>query len=95
MALAGAQVTARGLAADSFAVTLRLGTERGYVLGLPRHAPVPCRESAAWPPRASVLPLVDTRPHAVLRRGAAALEVEWDGALRPAEAGDTVQAGLP
>ena len=92
VALAGRDVTARGLAADSFEVALRLETERGYVLGLPRQALVPCRESAAWPPRAVVVPLVDARPYAVLRRGAPALAVEWDGAVRPAEAGDTARA---
>lgn len=86
----GTPLIARGLAVDSFAVALRLGTERGYVLGLPRHNPVPCRESGRWPPGASVLALVDTRPHAVLRRGAPALAVEWDGAVRPAEPGDTL-----
>jgi hypothetical protein len=91
-ALAGGEVTARGLAADSFGVALRLETERGYVLGLPRQALVPCRESAAWPPRATVVPLVDGRPYALLRRGAPALVVEWDAALRPAEAGDTARA---
>jgi hypothetical protein len=92
VALAGGNVTARGLAADSFGVALRLETERGYVLGLPRQALVPCRESAAWPPRATVVPLVDVRPYALLRRGAPALAVEWDAAVRPAEAGDTAQA---
>ncbi len=92
VALAGGHVTARGLAADSFGVALRLETERGYVLGLPREAIVPCRESAAWPPRAVVVPLVDTRPYALLRRGGPALVVEWDAAVRPAEAGDTVRA---
>ena len=85
-------MTARGLAADSFGVALRLETERGYVLGLPRQALVPCRESAAWPPRAAVVPLVDARPYALLRRGGPALVVEWDAALRPAEAGDTARA---
>lgn len=90
VALADAGLTTRGLPADSLAVALRLGSARGFVLGLPRHAPVPCRESGQWQPRASVLPLVDTRPHAVLRRGAPALVLEWDGAVRPAEATDTL-----
>ena len=85
-------MTARGLAADSFGVALRLETERGYVLGLPRPALIPCLESAAWPPRATVVPLVDVRPYALLRRGAPALAVEWDAGVRPAEAGDTAQA---
>lgn len=91
VALAGGNATARGLAADSFGVALRLETERGYVLGLPRQAIVPCRESAAWPPRAAVVPLVDTRPYALLRRGGPALVVEWDAAVRPVEAGDTAR----
>ena len=95
VALAGGNVTARGLAADSFGVALRLETERGYVLRLPRQALVPCRESVAWPPRAAVVPLVDTRPHALLRRGAPALVVEWDAAVRPAEAGDTARPAAP
>jgi hypothetical protein len=86
---AGTDVVARGFPADSFAMALRLGTERGYVVVLPLHAPVPCRESAGWPPHASVLPLVDTRAYAVLRRGAPALVIEWDGAVRPAEVADT------
>jgi hypothetical protein len=91
VALAGGDVTARGLAADSFGVALRLETERGYVLDLPREALVPCRESAVWPPSAAVVALVDARPYAVLRRGAPPLVVEWDGAVRPAEAGDTAR----
>jgi hypothetical protein len=92
VALAGGDVTARGLAADSFGVALRLETERGYVLSLPRQALVPCRESAGWPTNAAVVPLIDIRPYAVLRRGAPAFVVEWDGAIRPAEAGDTAGA---
>jgi hypothetical protein len=92
VALAGGNVTARGLAADSIGVALRLETERGYVLALPRQALVPCRESAAWPPGAAVVPLVDARAYALLRRGAPALVVEWDAAVRPAELRDTAQA---
>jgi hypothetical protein len=87
-------LTAHGFSADSFAVALQTATERAYILSVPRHTTVPCRESAGWPPDASVLPLVDTRPYAVLRRGAPALAVEWDGAVRPAEAADTA-SGSP
>ncbi len=92
VALAGGDVTARGLPADSFGLALRRETERGYVLRLPRQALVPCRESAAWPTSAAVVPLIDIRPYAVLRRGAPAFVVEWDGAVRPADAGDTARA---
>jgi hypothetical protein len=42
---------------------------------------VPCRERAGWPPGATAVPLVETRPHAILRRGIPPLAVEWDGAV--------------
>jgi hypothetical protein len=93
VALAGAaELTARGLPADSFAAALRGGSARAFVVAVPRHAAVACRESAAWPPRVAVVPLIETRPHAVLRRGAPPLVVEWDGALRAAGAGEPSEA---
>jgi hypothetical protein len=89
VALAGAaELTARGLPPDSFAAALRGGSARAFVVAVPRHAAVACRETAAWPPRVAVVPLIETRPHAVLRRGAPPLLVEWDGALRATGAGE-------
>jgi hypothetical protein len=94
VALAGmAELTARGLPADSFAAALRGGSARAFVVAVPRHAAVACRETAAWPPSVVVVPLVETRAHAVLRRGAPPVAVEWDGALRAAGAGEQSAAG--
>ena len=86
VALSGAPgLTVRGLRPDSLAPALGLGSERAYVIAAPRHALIPCRESAAWPAHATVIPLVETRPSAVIRRGAPPLVVEWDGTLRLAD----------
>lgn len=83
VALAGLpELTARGLAADSFALALRQSAGRAFVASAPRHALVPCRESDGWPAAATVVPLIETRTHVVLRRGAPALAVDWDGAVR-------------
>ena len=51
-------------------------------MAVPTRALVPCRETAAWPDSATVVPLIETRAQAVLRRGAPALVAEWDGTLR-------------
>ena len=74
-------LTARGLDDASFRETLLAGSARGYVVTAPVHAAVPCRESAGWPVAASAIPLIETRPHAILRRGTPRLGVEWDGTV--------------
>jgi hypothetical protein len=38
------------------------------------------------------VPLIETRAHAIVRRGAPPLVAEWDGAVRLAEPGDTAVA---
>jgi hypothetical protein len=82
VALAGApELAARSLDDEAFRSALASGSERGFVLAAPVHATVPCRESAGWPPSATVVPLIETRPHAILRRGTPPFEVEWDGTL--------------
>ncbi len=75
---------ARGVGPAELAAALRAGTARGYVVALPRRALVPCREIAGWPPGARAFALIDTRARLVLRDGVPPLEVEYDGALRPA-----------
>lgn len=57
-----------------------------YVVPVPMIALVPCREVAAWPAGARVVPLIDTRRSVVVRRGLPPLTVEFDGRLRAAEA---------
>jgi hypothetical protein len=85
VALAGdAGLSARGLTDSALSEALRGGSERAFVVAVPLHAPVPCRERARWPAGSLALPLVDTRSHALVRRGAPPMVVEWDGALRPA-----------
>ena len=56
-----------------------------YVVPVPRPALVPCREIAAWPAGATVLPLIDTRRSVVVRRGVPPLTVDFDGRLRAAD----------
>ena len=88
----GPTVTARGLAADSFGVALRLETERAL-----RARPPDGRRSypAGSPPPgrlgATVVPLVETRAvrRAPPRRAGLAVVGR---AVRPAEAGDTARA---
>ena len=58
---------------------------RAYIVPLPRPALVPCREMAAWPAVANVVPLIETRRSVVVRRGAPPLTVEFDGRLRAAD----------
>jgi hypothetical protein len=59
---------------------------RGAVLPLPKVALVPCRELHRWPAGSNVVPLVETRESAIIRRGIPALAIEYDGTLRPAQA---------
>jgi len=65
---------------DAFLAALRAGREAAYVLALPRTL-APC-EDLPLPGGAAVLPLVDTRAHALVRRGAPPMTVDWDGTLR-------------
>ena len=74
------------LPARLMAGALRDGSALAYVVAVPRTALVPCREIAAWPERATVIPLIDTRMSVIVRRGVPRLTVELDGSLRPAEA---------
>jgi len=60
--------------------SLREGRETGYVLSLPRTL-IPC-DNLQLPPGASLVPLVETRAHAIVRRGVPPMTVDWDGTLR-------------
>jgi hypothetical protein len=90
VALAGpARLAVRGLEPDSLSAALRRGDARAFVISGPRAVAGPCAESSAWPAGARAVRLVETRAHAIVRRGAPPLAVEWDGAVRLAEPGDT------
>jgi hypothetical protein len=58
---------------------------RAAVIDLPKQALVPCRELNRWPAGSTVVPLVELRASAVIRRGSPALAIEYDGTLRPAQ----------
>ena len=73
---------AAGLDTAEFAKAVRDGTERAYVLAVPRRSLVPCRDVELWPAGATLTPLIDTRAFAIVRRGTPPLWVEWDGTLR-------------
>jgi hypothetical protein len=84
VALAGSGTGLRAAALEpaDFTTLLRSGSERAYVVALPRQTLAPCRESAALPEGARIQPLIDTRAHAIVRKGAPPLTVEWDGTVR-------------
>lgn len=73
---------ARGLAAHDFETALEGGAMDAYILPLPRRSLVPCRD-ASWPAGATLVPLVETRRTAILRKDGPALVVGGDGTLRP------------
>jgi hypothetical protein len=78
---------ASGLTGDAIAQALRRGNESGYILSLDRRPLDACHEmqvlvnSAAWIDAQAIVPLIDTRLQAIVRRGRSALNVEWDGTL--------------
>ena len=81
---------ALGVPAADFAMALATGGSLHYVVSLPRVALDPCAEVRRLMRRvpwlaaagAGLEPLVDTRRHVIVRRGAAAFTVDWDGILR-------------
>jgi hypothetical protein len=66
------------------AIRWDLGT--AYVVPLPRSTLAPCRDIAAWPSGATVVPLIETRRSVIVRRGVPLLTVDFDGRLRAVEA---------
>ena len=88
-----AEMSAVGLSATEFDRALTDGLDSGYVMALPRRPFGPCQEArtltsrAVWLVRsaaaldAAVVPLLDTRMWAVIRRGRAGVAAEWDGVL--------------
>lgn len=87
VALAGPGTRLRIAALDQsgFAAALRAGSERAYVLALPKQVLDPCPEVSDLPGGARIQPLIESRAHAIVRRGAPPLMVEWDGTVRVAE----------
>jgi len=80
-ALTRAVATARS--ADDLGTAVSAGKDWGYVVALPRATADPCRAAKdllpAW--AATIIPLVDTRPTAIVRRGVARWTVDQDGTV--------------
>lgn len=78
----GAGLRTAALMPTEFRASLSSGVERAYVIAVPRTSFAPCRDSGRWPTGATVLPLIDTRAHAIIRRGTPDVSVDWDGTVR-------------
>ena len=81
----GNRSAATGLAPAVFAAALRAGGDAAYVLPLRRRVFDVCRAALELPPwswTGTVEPLLDVRPHALVRRGLPPLQVDWDGTPR-------------
>jgi hypothetical protein len=83
LAGSGSGLRATALEPSEFATLLRTGSERAYVVAVASHMLASC-PSADWPHRVRIQPLIDTRAHAIVRRGAPPLTVDWDGTVRAA-----------
>jgi hypothetical protein len=64
------------------------GEEVAYVIAIPHHTSSPCldvsslREVTPWIEASTLIPLIDTRPSVIARRGVPPLSVDWEGTLR-------------
>jgi hypothetical protein len=78
---------ASGLTGQALAMARRRGIDAGYIVALERQPLDACREmqvivdNVGWANPESIIPLVDTRLHAIVRRGRSGVGTEWDGGL--------------
>jgi extracellular solute-binding protein (family 5) len=78
---------AAGLTGEALAQAQRRGTDAGYVTSVDSRPIEPCQElkalmdRAPWLDPETIVPLVDTRLQAVVRRGRSGVTAEWDGGL--------------
>jgi hypothetical protein len=79
--------SAAGLTGNALATARRRRNDAGYIMVFDRRPLDPCREmqvivdNAGWVDPETIIPLVDTRLHAVVRRGRSGVTKEWDGGL--------------
>jgi len=85
---------ATGLAGEALALARRRGSDAAYVTSFDSRPFDPCRElqvvveGAPWLDPETIVPLVDTRQRAIVRRGHSGVVSEWDGGLLIAGADD-------
>ncbi len=78
---------ATGLTGEALANARRLGTDAGYIVSVDSRPLEPCRDlhalvdSVPWLRPGTIVPLVDTRLQAVVRRGRSGVTADFDGAL--------------
>jgi hypothetical protein len=78
---------ATGLTGEALALARRRGTDAGYVMSLDSRPIDPCRDlqalidGAGWLDPETIVPLVETRLQAIVRRGRSGVTAEWDGGL--------------
>jgi hypothetical protein len=78
---------ATGLAGEALVRARRLGADAGYVMSLDSRPVDPCRDlqilmdGARWLDPETIVPLVETRLRAVVRRGRSGMTAEWDGGV--------------
>ena len=83
---------AAGLSDSGFVEAYQSGRYSGYVMALPRQVAAPCYRSRRLLPGAVIVPLIDTRATAIMRRGSPPVTVSWDGDVRPLEAEDSTRS---
>jgi hypothetical protein len=87
--LVGLRIYQRSAALTGAALVtaVRAGGDAGYVMAVEAHPVDACRElqilreRARWLDPETIVPLVETRQRAVLRRGRGGVTVDWDGGL--------------
>jgi hypothetical protein len=75
-------LTAGALEAADFEAALRSQSERAYIVPMPRESLASCRPEDTWPADVTLEPLIETRAHAIVRRGTPPIGVDWDGTVR-------------
>jgi hypothetical protein len=89
---------ATGLTGQALAQARRLGTDGGYLMSVDSRPVDPCRDlhvlmdAAPWLQPETIVPLIETRLQAILRRGRSGISAEWDGGI--AIASDIDKPGL-
>jgi hypothetical protein len=78
---------ATGLTGEALAQARQLGNDAGYVVALDSRPVDACRDlqtlmdDARWLDPQTIVPLVETRMHAIVRRGRSGVTTEWDGGV--------------
>ena len=81
------------LTGDALSRARRLGNDAGYLMALDARPLDPCRElqvlteTVPWLDPQTIVPLVETRPRAIVRKGLGGLSADWDGGLQIAGIG--------